>query len=56
VKVVSFEKDSEAIWRQRDDAVKALCKKLDVQVIERVSHTLYDPEGDLMVLNYPLKF
>jgi hypothetical protein len=43
--VISFEKDSEAIWKKRDDGVKELCKKLNVQVIERVSHTLYDPEG-----------
>ena len=50
VQVISFEKDSEAIWRKRDDLVKEMCKKNNVQVIERVSHTLYDPE-DIFNLN-----
>jgi cryptochrome len=50
VGVISFEKDSEAIWKTRDDAVKNMCKKYDVQVIERVSYTLYDPE-DIHNLN-----
>jgi cryptochrome len=44
VNLVSFEKDLEAIWRKRDDLVKEVCKRNAVQVIEMVSHTLYDPE------------
>ena len=50
VKVVSFEKDSEAIWAKRDNLVKEMSKKNEVQIIERVSHTLYDPE-DIFNMN-----
>lgn len=42
--VISFEKDPEPLWKNRDDLVKHLCKKHNVQVIERSTHTLYDPE------------
>ena len=42
--VISFEKDSEAVWRTRDYLVKKMCEKHNVQIIERVSYTLYDPE------------
>ena len=44
MKVLSFEKDSEATWKKRDNAVRELCAKSNVQVIECVSHTLYDPD------------
>ena len=50
VKVISFEKDSESIWLKRDNLVKEVCRKHQVQVIEYVSHTLYDPE-DIFNLN-----
>lgn len=42
--MISFEKDSEIIWRPRDKLVKEMCQRLSVQVIEKVSHTLYDPD------------
>lgn len=51
VRVLSFEKDSESIWRKRDDLVKDVCTKNNVQVIESVSHTLYDPEEIFSVNN-----
>ena len=44
VSVISFEKDPEPIWKNRDDLVKNICKKHNIQVIERSTHTLYDPE------------
>jgi len=44
VRFLSFEKDSEATWKKRDDKVKSVCARRNVQVIELVSHTLYDPE------------
>ena len=50
VHILSFEKDSEAIWRKRDAAVRAVCKRHSVQIVERVSHTLYDPE-DIFNMN-----
>ena len=43
VQIVSFEKDTEAISRGRDNLVKSVCRSLSVQVIEIVSNTLYDP-------------
>lgn len=51
VRVLSFEKDSEVIWHERDNRVKALCEKHSVQVIEKASHTLYDPE-DIFNFNH----
>ena len=50
VKVLSFEKDSEVVWRKRDNSVKQVCKQHNVQLVERVSHTLYDPE-DIFNMN-----
>lgn len=44
MKIITFEKDSESTWHARDEEVKKLCRDLNVQVIEKVSHTLYDPE------------
>ncbi|MPC19637.1 Cryptochrome-1 [Portunus trituberculatus] len=40
---LSFEQDCEAIWNKRDNAVRKLCSELGVTVIERISHTLWDP-------------
>lgn len=40
---LTFEQDPEAIWRERDDAVKELCRSKDIECVERVSHTLYEP-------------
>ena len=50
MQVISFEKSSEAKWNNRDDMVKAMCKRLNVKTIECVSHTLYDPK-DLLISN-----
>ncbi len=44
VKILSFQKDTEAIFSKRDYSIKEICKKYDVEVIERVSHTIYDPD------------
>ncbi|CAG5120301.1 unnamed protein product [Candidula unifasciata] len=41
---VSLEQDPEPIWQKRDSDVKALCSKREVEWIERVSHTLWDPQ------------
>ncbi|CAC5360560.1 CRY [Mytilus coruscus] len=40
---LTFEQDPEAVWKQRDDAVKELCEKKEIECVERVSHTLYEP-------------
>lgn len=40
---LSFEQDCEAIWKNRDTDVKKLCSELGITVIERISHTLWDP-------------
>lgn len=43
VDILSFEQDPEPIWQERDNKVKALCKEMGVQCVERISHTLWDP-------------
>lgn len=40
---ISFEQDPEPIWKERDDEVKQFCKKVNVTIIELVSHTLWNP-------------
>ncbi|XP_037074076.1 cryptochrome-1-like [Pollicipes pollicipes] len=40
---LSFEQDCEPVWRSRDDRVRAWCQQHGVDVIERISHTLWDP-------------
>lgn len=40
---ICFEKDCEPIWKERDEKVKNLCSELKISVVEKVSHTLYDP-------------
>jgi deoxyribodipyrimidine photolyase len=47
VQVVSFQKDTEAIYAKRDQLIKEMCHKYQVEVIERVSHTMYDPDTTL---------
>lgn len=57
---LSFEQDPEPIWKERDDEVKRLCQDMQVDVIERVSHTLWDPQeliatnGGQPPLNYEI--
>ncbi|XP_025017377.1 cryptochrome-1 isoform X2 [Tetranychus urticae] len=41
---ISFEQDPEPIWKERDDLVKQLANSLGVEIIEKISHTLWDPE------------
>ena len=41
---LTFEQDPEPIWQPRDNDVKDLCKKWDVEAVEKISHTLYDPQ------------
>ncbi|XP_039961054.1 cryptochrome-1 [Bactrocera tryoni] len=40
---ICFEQDCEPIWNRRDDSVRALCNDLDIEAVEKVSHTLWDP-------------
>lgn len=44
IKTICFEQDCEPIWRKRDDAVTKLCQEMNVECIEKVSHTLWDPK------------
>ncbi|XP_071792205.1 cryptochrome-1-like isoform X1 [Asterias amurensis] len=41
--LLTFEQDPEPIWQDRDNAVKRLCEERGIKCIERVSHTLWDP-------------
>ncbi|XP_055603870.1 cryptochrome-1 [Uranotaenia lowii] len=44
IRKLCFEQDCEPIWRERDNAIISLCKAMDVKCVEKVSHTLWDPE------------
>lgn len=41
---ICFEHDCEPIWNKRDNDVKSLCNELGITVVEKVSHTLWDPK------------
>lgn len=41
---ITFEQDPEPVWQERDNSVKDLCAKQGIEWIERVSHTLWDPQ------------
>ena len=41
---LSFEEDPEVFGIQRDAKIKTLAATFKVQVITRMSHTLYDPK------------
>jgi cryptochrome len=40
---ICFEQDCEPIWHERDKKVKILCEELEIDVVEKVSHTLWNP-------------
>lgn len=40
---ICFEQDCEPVWNQRDNEVKTLCQELGIEVVEKVSHTLWNP-------------
>ena len=41
---LSFDEDSEPFGRERDQAIQLLAKDAGVEVVSRLSHTLYDPQ------------
>uniref|UniRef100_A0A182Z9F6 Cryptochrome-1 n=1 Tax=Biomphalaria glabrata TaxID=6526 RepID=A0A182Z9F6_BIOGL len=41
---ITFEQDPEPVWQDRDTRVKNMCLELEIECIERVSHTLWDPQ------------
>ncbi|XP_050427133.1 cryptochrome-1-like [Adelges cooleyi] len=41
---IAFEQDCEPIWKSRDESVKAFCEENNIEWIEKVSHTLWDPK------------
>lgn len=51
VKVVSFQRDTEAIYAKRDQSIREMCQMHQVEVIERISQTLYDPDTILRLNN-----
>lgn len=44
IKKLCYEQDCEPIWKERDDGIVNLCRMMDVKCVEKVSHTLWDPE------------
>jgi len=43
IEKLCFEQDCEPIWIQRDEGVKKWCQQNNVECIERVGHTLWNP-------------
>jgi cryptochrome len=43
IKKLCFEQDCEPIWNERDGRVNSLCNELGIEVVERISHTLWNP-------------
>ncbi|CAL4175159.1 unnamed protein product, partial [Meganyctiphanes norvegica] len=40
---ISFEQECEAIWQDRDDAVRKVAAELNIELLEGVSNTLWNP-------------
>ncbi|XP_076058298.1 circadian regulator cryptochrome isoform X2 [Oratosquilla oratoria] len=40
---LTMEQDCEAIWYQRDEEAQRLCEELGIEMVEHISHTLWDP-------------
>jgi hypothetical protein len=38
-----FEQDCEPIWSERDQRVAKMCSELDIMMVEKISHTLWNP-------------
>lgn len=41
---ICFEEDCEPIWHERDGRVENLCRELGIEVVKRISHTLWNPK------------
>lgn len=58
INLLCFESDTEPYARRRDAEVKSLAAELDVDVVTKCSHTLYDPDylfkknGDKLLGSY----
>lgn len=46
---ICYEQDCEPIWEERDKAVEKLCRELDIETVEKISHTLWDPKDIINV-------
>ncbi|PSN30513.1 Cryptochrome-1 [Blattella germanica] len=42
---ICFEQDCEPLWYNRDSSVKTMCKELNINCVEKVSHTLWEPKA-----------
>ncbi|XP_043946773.1 cryptochrome-1 [Drosophila biarmipes] len=40
---ICIEQDCEPIWNERDETIRSLCRELSIDLVEKVSHTLWDP-------------
>lgn len=43
IRKICFEQDCEPIWQSRDENVIKLCRDIGVECVEKVSHTLWNP-------------
>jgi cryptochrome len=40
---ICFEQDCEPIWNERDQRIERMCADLGITMVEKVSHTLWNP-------------
>lgn len=40
---ICYEQDCEPIWQRRDREIVSMCRKLNIQNVEMISHTLWNP-------------
>lgn len=45
ISTICYEQDCEPIWRERDSSVENLCHDIGVNCIEKISHTLWNPQA-----------
>lgn len=42
---ICLEQDCEPIWNHRDETIRSLCHELGIEFVEKVSHTLWNPQS-----------
>ena len=52
ITTLSFEEDPEPFGKERDSAIQMLAKEAGIEVIVRTSHTLYDLQKYVQIINF----
>lgn len=60
IQSIYYEQDCEPIWRKRDESVERFCHQNGIKCVEKVSHTLWNPNevisanGDIPPTTYQM--